>query len=167
MAFDVTRPQMRKRRRPNGTTLDVRTSPLPEGGYISVVTDITALTEAEVQMSRRADELAFMLSNIRHGVVLWGPHGRLVASNAVAADLLELPPGLLTPGRNLARTHRDPAHAWPFRPAATRPRLRLRALRAIDRSVPVARQSISGAGRVLDIRSDPTPDGGWVSSSPT
>jgi signal transduction histidine kinase len=40
----------------------------------------------------------------------------------------------------------------------------LRALRGIDRSVLVARQSISGAGRVLDIRPDPTPDGGWVSS---
>ena len=72
MAFDATRSQMRKRRRPNGATLDVRTSPLPEGGYISVVTDITPLTEAETQVSRRADELAFMLANIRHGVMLWG-----------------------------------------------------------------------------------------------
>jgi signal transduction histidine kinase len=163
MAFDVTRSQMRKRRRPNGTTLDVRTSPLPEGGYISVVTDITALTETEAQVSHRADELAFMLANIRHGVMLWGPHGRLVASNAVAADLLELPPGLLTPGRTwdelvetlLVRGHfgqGDTAEA------------RLRALRAIDRSAPVVRQSISGAGRVLDIRSDATADGGWVSS---
>ena len=93
MAFDVTRPQMRKRRRPNGMTLDVRTTPLPDGGYISVVTDITALTEAEAEVSRRADELAVMLSNIRHGVLLWGPHRRLVASNAVAAELLDLPPG--------------------------------------------------------------------------
>ena len=73
MAFDVTRPQMRKRRRPNGTTLDVRTAPLPDGGYISVVTDITPLTEAEAEMSRRADEMAVMLSNIRHGIMLWGP----------------------------------------------------------------------------------------------
>ncbi len=79
MAFDVTRPQMRKRRRPNGMTLDVRTTPLPDGGYISVVTDITPLTEAEAQVSRRADELAFMLSNIRHGVDALGsarPPGR-------------------------------------------------------------------------------------------
>ena len=68
MAFDVTRPQARKRRRPNGMTVDVRTTPLPDGGYISVVTDITPLTEAEAQVSRRADELAVMLSCIRHGV---------------------------------------------------------------------------------------------------
>ena len=28
-AFDVSRPQMRRRRRPNGTVVDVRTAPLP------------------------------------------------------------------------------------------------------------------------------------------
>jgi len=99
LAFDVTRPQMRKRRRPNGVTFEARTTPLPDGGYISVVTDITPLTEAETAISRRAEELAFMLSNIRHGVMLWGPDRRLIASNAVASELLELPLGLLTPGR--------------------------------------------------------------------
>jgi signal transduction histidine kinase len=163
MAFDVTRPQMRKRRRPNGTTLDVRTTPLPDGGYISVVTDITPLTEAEAQVSRRADELAFMLSNIRHGVVLWGPNARLVASNAIATELLELPPGLLTPGRTrdeLIEAMSVRGHFGEGDPAAAR----LRALRAIDRSVPVVRQSVSRSGRVLDFRSDPTPDGGWVST---
>ncbi len=85
MAFDVTRPQSRKRRRPNGMTVDVRTSPLPDGGYISVVTDITPLTAAEAEISRRAEEMAVMLSCIRHGVMLWGPDRRLLASNAIAS----------------------------------------------------------------------------------
>ena len=163
MAFDVTRPQMRKRRRPNGTTLDVRTTPLPDGGYISVVTDITPLTEAEAQVSRRADELAFMLSNIRHGVVLWGPNARLVASNAIATELLELPPGLLTPGRTqdelieamLRRGHfgeGDRGCGAPPRAAGDRP---------VGAGGPSVGQQV---GRVLDFRSDPTPDGGWVST---
>jgi signal transduction histidine kinase len=163
MAFDVTRPQARKRRRQNGMTVDVRTTPLPDGGYISVVTDITPLTEAEAQVSRRADELAYMLSNIRHGVELWGSTGRLVASNAVAAELLELPPGLLTPGR----THDEIIEIMSRggllgdgEEAADH----IRALRTLDRSRSVVRQSISRAGRVLDLRSDPTPDGGWVNT---
>ena len=99
MAFDVSRAQSRKRRRPNGMTVDVRTTPLPNGGYISVVTDITPLTEAEAEVSRRAEELAVMLSCIRHGVMLWGSDHRLLASNAIAAELLRHPPGLLEPGR--------------------------------------------------------------------
>ena len=72
-AFDVTRSQMRRRRRPNGTVVDVRTAPLPHGGFISVVTDITPLTQAEAELSRRAEEMAAMLASIRHGVMLWGP----------------------------------------------------------------------------------------------
>ena len=98
MAFDVTRPQNRKRRRPNGVVVDVRTSPLPDGGYISVVTDISPLTAAEAEVSRRAEELAAMLSSIRHGVLLWGSDRRLVASNAIASELLEQPPGELAAG---------------------------------------------------------------------
>ncbi|MEJ0018138.1 MAG: PAS-domain containing protein [Acetobacteraceae bacterium] len=163
LAFDVTRPQMRKRRRPNGTTVDVRTTPLPDGGYISVVTDITQLAEAESEVSRRANELAFMLSNIRHGVMLWGPHRRLIASNAVASQLLELPPGLLTPGCNedeLAELMFKRGHFGQGQQAVDR----LRALRAIDRSVPVVRQAVTRSGRVLDFHSDPTPNGGWVST---
>src|SRR5208337_1974690 len=72
-AFDVDRPQMRRRRRPNGMVVDVRTAPLPHGGFISVVTDITPLTQAEAELSRRAEEMAVMLASIRHGVMLWGP----------------------------------------------------------------------------------------------
>lgn len=163
MAFDVTRPQMRKRRRQNGTTLDVRTTPLPDGGYISVVTDITPLTEAEAQISRRADELAFMLSSIRHGVTLWGADRRLVASNAVASQLLELPPGLLTPGGTedeLIDTMLRRGHYGQGEEAVAR----AQALRNMDRSVTVVRQATSRSGRVVDFRSDPTPDGGWVST---
>ena len=90
---------MRRRRRPNGTVVDVRTAPLPDGGFISVVTDITPLTQAEEELSRRADEMAAMLASIRHGVMLWGPDRRLIASNAIVAELMNHPPGLLTPGR--------------------------------------------------------------------
>jgi signal transduction histidine kinase len=38
------------------------------------------------------------------------------------------------------------------------------ALRELDRSRPHARQVVTRAGRVLDIHSDPTPGGGWVST---
>jgi len=41
---------------------------------------------------------------------------------------------------------------------------RAHALRTTNRSVTVVRQAVSRAGRVVDFRSDPTPDGGWVST---
>ena len=36
-------PRMRRRIRPNGTAIDIRTAPLPDGGHISVVTDSSRL----------------------------------------------------------------------------------------------------------------------------
>jgi len=163
MAFDVSRSQSRKRRRPNGMTVDVRTTPLPDGGYISVVTDITPLTEAEAEVSRRADELAVMLACIRHGVLLWGPDQRLLASNAVVAELLDQPPGLLVPGQTQDEILTMLVSRGVFGAGAGAP-MQADALRALDRTRPHARQIVTPSGRVLDIHSDPTPAGGWVST---
>jgi signal transduction histidine kinase len=163
MAFDVTRPQVRQRRRPNGMTLDVHTTPLPDGGYISVVTDITALAEAEEQISRRAEEMAVMLSCIRHGVVLWGPDHRLLASNAIATELLHHPPGLLTPGQTEREVIESMLSRGHFGTDAAA-REQAIALSELDRTRPYERQIVTPAGRVLDARSDPTPAGGWVTT---
>ena len=102
MAFDIGRLQMRRRQRPNGMTIDIRTAPLPDGGHISVVTDITPLVQAEREISRRAAEMSVMLTSIRHGITLWGPDRRLIATNHAVAELLDHPPGALVPGKSQA-----------------------------------------------------------------
>ena len=162
-AFAVTTPQMRRRRRPNGTVVDVRTAPLPHGGFVSVVTDITPLTQAEEEASRRAEELAAMLASIRHGVLLWGPDGRLIASNAIVADLMNHPPGLLTPGRTQEEVLDDMLRRGEF---GEEPRASEIAdgLRKRDRSVTYVRTMQFPSGRIIEIRSDPISGGGWLST---
>ena len=163
MAHDITRPQIRRRRRPNGTAIDVRTAPLPDGGHISVVTDITALVEAEGEITRRAEVMTTMLANIRHAVLLWSGDRRLVASNPTAHELLGYPKGLLEPGRTDAEVfeYLYRSGEWGADPPA---QAALQALAERDRSQPYNSQFVTRAGRVLDVRSDPTPDGGWVST---
>jgi signal transduction histidine kinase len=167
-AFNIARPQMRRRVRPNGTAIDIRTAPLPDGGHISVVTDISALVQAEAELRRQAAAMTIMLSNIRHGVMLWGPDRRLIASNPVAAELLDLPAGLLTPGRpdaevvgvlaNLGHFHVN--HVW----SEAGPSAGARWLLELDRSVPFGREFTTVSGRVIDAQSNPTPGGGWIST---
>jgi signal transduction histidine kinase len=163
LSFDIGRPQMRRRRRPNGTAIDVRTAPLPDGGHVSVVTDITPLTQAEAELSRRAEEVTAMLAAVRQGVVLWGPDKRLIAANAVAAELLHHPPGLLTPGRTEEDILNDMQQRGEFGDGE-RGRARAEALRNIDRAVPYLRTITTRSGRLLELRSDPTPGGGWVTT---
>lgn len=162
-AFDVTRPQLRRRRRPNGTVVDVRTAPLPHGGFISVVTDITPLTQAEAELSHRAQEMAAMLASIRHGVMLWGPDRRLIASNAAVVEMVSHPPGLLTPGRTQDEILDNMLQRGEFGDGP-QARDRADAERRLDRSVPHVRTVHVRSGRIIEIRSDPTPAGGWLST---
>jgi signal transduction histidine kinase len=163
VAYDTTRAQSRRRVRPNGTAIDVRTAPLPDGGHISVVSDISALVQAEVELRRRAEEMGTMLDNIRHGVMLWGQDGHLVASNPVAADLLDLPAALLTPGRpesEVVATMSKIGHFGSPGEASAY----ARRLLDLDRSVPFGREITSRSGRVLHAQSNPAPNGGWIST---
>ena len=162
-AFDVHRPQMRRRRRPNGTVVDVRTAPLSHGGFISVVTDITPLTQAEAELSRRAEDMSAMLASIRHGVMLWGPDHRLIASNGITARLMGHPPGLLTPGRTQHEVLDNMLQRGEFGEGPEAVAM-ADGLRARDRSVPYVRTMRVRSGRMIEIRSDPTSGGGWLST---
>jgi signal transduction histidine kinase len=162
-SFDVKRPQMRRRRRPNGTVVDVRTAPLPTGGFISVVTDITPLTQAEAELSRRAEEMTAMLASIRHGVLLWGPDRRLIASNAIVAELMNHPPGLLTSGRTQDEIVDNMLRRGEFGEGEAAIGV-ADGLRARDRSTVYVRTMQLRSGRIIEIRSDPTPGGGWLST---
>jgi signal transduction histidine kinase len=163
LAFDISRPQMHQRQRPNGTTIVVRTAPLPDGGHIVVVTDITPLIKARAALSQRADEVAVMLGSIRQGILMWDAGKRLIASNGVAAALLNHPPGLLRPGRTGPEIVDDMLQRGEFGDGE-RARAFAQALLDRDRSVPHERTITTRAGRILELRSDPTPDSGWVTT---
>jgi signal transduction histidine kinase len=163
MAHNIALPQIRRRIRPNGNAIDVRTAPLPDGGHISVVTDISALTQAEAELRRRAEQMTTMLGNIRHGIMLWGPDRRLAASNPVAADLLDLPPDLLTPGREEAEVIAVLSRLGHFG-SAGEDAAQAKRLLHLDRTVPFEREVTSRSGRILHAQSNPAPGGGWIST---
>jgi signal transduction histidine kinase len=163
MAHNIARPQMRRRLRPNGTAIDIRTAPLPDGGHISVVTDISALVQAEAELRRRAADMTTMLTNLRHGIMLWGPDRRLIASNPVAAELLDLPADLLAPGREEDAVIGTLAEIGHFGADDARAD-RARRLLELDRSLPFGREMTTLSGRVIDAQSNPAPGGGWIST---
>jgi signal transduction histidine kinase len=163
VAYDTTRPQRRRRVRPNGTAIDVRTAPLPDGGHISVVSDISELVQAETELRRRAEEMSTMLGNTRHGIMLWGPDKILVASNPVAADLLDLPADLLSPGRPESEVIAVLSQLGHFG-SAGEDAARARMLLDLDRAMPYGREIETRSGRVLHAQSNPAPDGGWIST---
>jgi signal transduction histidine kinase len=163
LAYNITRPQQRRRVRPNGTSIEVRTAPMPDGGHISVVTDISALVQAEAELRRRARDMTTMLDNIRHGVMLWGQDRRLIASNRVASDLMNLPADLLQPGRTEAEVMASLSSAGHFGEAGLDAPV-ARSLVRRDRRMPFEREIQTPSGRIVSALSNPTPGGGWIST---
>jgi PAS domain S-box-containing protein len=160
-ARDLSRPQERRRQRANGTALDIRTAPLPDGGHISVVTDITALWQAEEEASRRAALLEAAMASMRHGLVVFGPDHRVRAYNDLAPRLAGHEPHEIWPGRSLGDLIISLQETGRLGPEPDATRIAAVAL-ALDRGKPHRAVRETPEGRVLEVSSDPTPDGGFI-----
>jgi signal transduction histidine kinase len=155
-------PEPRQRIRADGTVLAVRNAPLPDGGHINVVADVTALHQAEAQAQQRADLLRAMLDNMRHGVCLFDRDLRVVARNDLALTLSGLSAEEMAPG-----AHLDDLRTLQFRrgefgagPTAEAIYYQRRSSDAPKRRDRYTRTRANGT--VIEISTDPTPDGGFV-----
>ena len=158
LAYDRTRAQTRRRRRPNGVFMENRWVPLADGGFMLVCTDITPLVEAEHAVRRRVAEMDLMLAGIRHGVILWGPDRRLVAANPMAAELLGLPPEQMPAGC----THGELIDALQARGCLGSGALAqglAGELKGRDWQQPWVRHFVNPAGRFIERRAEPVAGG--------
>ena len=158
LAFDFSRPQTRRRHRPNGTVIENRWVPLADGGYMTVVRDITPLVGAEAELRRRGDETEVLLGGLRHGLILWGADQRLLTANAMAAILIGIPPSYLTPGC----THGefiDRILAGGYLGHGRLAQAMAAEIKARDWGHPWVRHFVNAAGRFVERRADPAPGG--------
>ncbi|RYJ02053.1 MAG: PAS domain-containing protein, partial [Acetobacteraceae bacterium] len=98
-------PLVSLRTRPDGTILEIRSEPMPDGGQVRTLTDMSAarrMTEAVAAARDRAlaaeAALVAALENAPHGVSLTGADNRVILVNSLATRLLGLPPELARPG---------------------------------------------------------------------
>ncbi len=145
-----------RRVRPDGTALVTRAGRLPDGGYISVLSDVTALHRAEEELSRRAAILEASFAAMRHGIVIFGPDRGLLAFNERIGALCGIPQSCFSVGRSFDELIGEQV----ARGVITADRGKVAVER--DRSRPHRLTRDNGDGLVIEILSDPTPDGGFV-----
>ncbi|MGH7043704.1 MAG: PAS-domain containing protein [Acetobacteraceae bacterium] len=158
LAYDATRPQTRRRRRPNGVILETRWAPLADGGFMILYSDITALAGAEEALARRGEETEILLAGMHHGLILWGPDQRLLAANPMAAVLMAVSPQLLSAGRPYAELIDVLLAAGHFGSGPLAAAMAVEC-KGRDWSRPWARHFVNPAGRFIERRSDPVAGG--------
>lgn len=58
-----------ERTRPNGRTLEVRGTPLPDGGFVTIYTDVTARKEVEAELVKHRDHLQALVEERTAGLL--------------------------------------------------------------------------------------------------
>jgi len=150
-----------------GRWLQVRERPTRDGGTVGIYTDITELKLGEQR--RREQELAeksvllqSTLDNLPQGVSVFDRHAKLVAWNDRFVDLLALPDWLVRPGAAFTDYLQFRSERGDFgRHADVAIAMRLEKLRQRE---PMKLEQTLPNGTVLDVRRDPMPGGGFVTT---
>ena len=91
------------RTRPDGMVIEVRTDPVPGGGFVRTYSDISGLRRAEAQLSEQAGLMSTMLEGMPHGVALFREDGTLLAVNSLTNELTALSEPAFEPGQHIGR----------------------------------------------------------------
>lgn len=91
-------PHVFERTRPDGTVLEIRGRPLPDGGFVSIYTDMTERKRAEEEVRRTASFLQAVLDNLPFGMMVVDKAIRCRYWNRQSETLFELPSGFVRQG---------------------------------------------------------------------
>ncbi len=81
-----------QRTRPNGRAFEIIGAPLPNGGFISIYTDITEHQHVETELREQALYLSSVVDHLPQGISVFDEQLRLKCWNATFLDVLNLPP---------------------------------------------------------------------------
>ena len=91
-------PHVFERVRPDGTVLEVRGTPLPGGGFVTIYTDISERKKAEQEALRYASYVAAVIDALPQGVTVIDEQLAMVIWNRGFEQVLDLPPRWMKPG---------------------------------------------------------------------
>lgn len=95
-------PHVFERMRPNGRMLEIRGNPLPDGGFVSIYTDITERKRAEDEAKRAASYLDAVISSLPQGISVIDENLKIALWNPAFIKLLHLPEGFVSVGTDFA-----------------------------------------------------------------
>ncbi len=148
---------------PNGRTLQFSVAPTPDGGYVTIATDITERKRAEQELAEKENQLRVALGNMPGGMVLCDKDLNYVFANTQYSELCDYPQGLVKIGGSTSDVVRFQAERGDFGPGDLDALVRKWVdVHRITEPVSYERD-FADSSRTVRIYLAPTPDGGYVS----
>ena len=153
----------RERTLPDGRVIAGHREPMPDGGYVTTLTDITERKKAEREIAEKSALLETTFESMSQGISVYDADLKLVAYNQKFIDLQGLPPDFLRLGMPYADFFRFNAERGEYGPGDVEEKVRERIDRA-RRGGAVGIERTRPDGTVLAIQRDPLPEGGCVTT---
>ena len=141
--------------------LERRQSATPEGGIISVNTDITERKQAEEELARKEAQLRLALDNMAGGMLMFDKDNKVVVFNEQYREMFDFPEGLMVVGGSVEAAVRYQAERGDFGEGDV-DGLFDQAMAISPRDGPIRYERRLFTDRVVEISLAPTPDGGEV-----
>ncbi|MBN9669885.1 PAS-domain containing protein [Roseibium aggregatum] len=166
-SFDLSKRYSYERRKPDGTVLEIRRTPLPEGGMISTFYDVTErkrietrLIESEREAREKSLELEVILANMNQGVSVFDGLGKLALWNQKYIEIFDKPLGEVKVGKTLtelihAEKERDQFEGNVEKHVAD-------LMHSLSEGENVHSMFRHANGKVISSVHTPLPGGGWI-----
>ncbi|MGI9382749.1 MAG: PAS domain-containing protein, partial [Methyloligellaceae bacterium] len=150
-----------ERTMPGGRTLQFNVGPTPDGGYVTIATDITELKRREQELAQKEAQLQVVLDNMPGGLMLADGDLNSVLFNSQYSELHDYPEGLLKVGQSILHEARFQADRGDYGPG-DKDDLVERLVATYRKDEAVSYERTMPGGRTLHFNVGPTPDGGYV-----
>ncbi len=148
---------------PNGRWLNISRSTTREGGFIAVISDITAMKEQAERLEATNLRLDTALDNMSHGLCLFDAEGRLAVVNARYCEIFHLPPDSVQPGISI-RDLIGLRVAQGNHPGSSVEELVFQKMIRVGRRGPQSFVMEIADRRMLSVSLRPAPNGGWAAT---
>ena len=155
-------PHQFERVRPDGTVLEVHGAPMPNGGFVTTYTDITARRNAEAAVQRSWELLRGAIDTIDEAFVLFDPQDRVLFCNDKCRQLYATSADLIEPGRSFEEIIRVGAERGQYPAAVGRVDEWVTERMALRRGGSATLVTRLDDGRVLRVIDRSMPDGHTV-----
>ncbi len=145
----------------SGRTLQARKSPLPGGGAVVTLTDITSRKRAQEAIAQQERRLATALENMSQGICLVDADMKLVMFNDQYRDMLQLSGEIVETGNDLSGVSRAMAARGDYGPGDPEELSRQR-MAALTNDQFVERELLLPGGKTVTARKSPLESGGLV-----